>query len=113
MLHQMNLWHAPFEKIKNRTKTIEMRLHDEKRALIKTGDVIEFTDVRNGRKLRCSVLNLFRYANFEELYQHHDKILIGYEESEDAKPSDMLKYYSEADIDRYGVVGIEVSVIGS
>ncbi len=111
MLHQMNLRHEPFEKILRKTKTIEMRLNDEKRALIKAGDVIEFTDVSNGRKLRCSVLDLFRYANFEELYLRHDKTAIGYGQSEDAKPSDMLAYYSEADIERYGVVGIEVSVI--
>lgn len=111
MLHKMNLWHDSFEKIRSKTKTIEMRLNDEKRSLIKIGDIIEFTDTSNGRKIQCAVLNMFRYANFEVLYKNHDKISIGYKEHETALHSDMLIYYSENDIKKYGVVGIEVSMI--
>ena len=32
MTHKMNLWDDSFIKIKNKTKTIEMRLCDEKRS---------------------------------------------------------------------------------
>ncbi len=111
MLHKMDLWHDSFEKIRGKTKTIEMRLNDEKRRSIRPGDVIEFTDISDGRKVQCSVLELFRYTSFEELYLHHDKQSIGYAENEEAKPSDMLNYYSGEDIARYGVVGIKVSVM--
>ena len=31
MIHKMRLKESPFERIKNRTKTIEFRLYDEKR----------------------------------------------------------------------------------
>ena len=111
MIHKMNLWHDPFEKIKARTKTIEMRLYDEKRSKIAVGDVIVFTDASNGQKLECSVINLYRYADFDEMYKNHDKISIGYRSDELALPSDMLEYYSEEQIEKYGVVGIEISVL--
>ena len=111
MIHKMNLWHDPFVVIKVRTKTIEMRLYDEKRSIIAVGDVIVFTDASNGEQLECSVLNLYRYANFEEMYKNHDKVSIGYKSDELALPSDMLEYYSEGQIIKYGVVGIEISVL--
>ena len=38
MIHKMNLWDESFQKIKNKTKTIEMRLCDEKRSLISIGE---------------------------------------------------------------------------
>ena len=34
MIHKMNLWNDSFNKIKDKTKTIEMRLCDEKRSII-------------------------------------------------------------------------------
>ena|SRR5699024_1627676 len=111
MRHEMNLWHNSFEKIEERTKTIEMRLNDEKRSRIKTDDTIEFINIDNGKKLKCLVKNIFKYQNFKELYQYHNKILLGYEEDDEENPFDMLEYYSKDDIERYGVVGIEVRVI--
>ena len=41
MIHKMNLWNDSFEAMKDGWKTIEMRLNDEKRSLIKVNDVIE------------------------------------------------------------------------
>ena len=35
MKHEMKLNNSPFERIKNGTKTIELRLNDEKRQLLK------------------------------------------------------------------------------
>ena len=107
----MDLWHESFEKIKSKSKTIELRLNDEKRALIEIGDIIEFNDTSSGEKIRCNVVNLFRYADFETLYQNHNKLSIDYQENETADPADMLAYYSEDKINKYGVVGIEISVI--
>lgn len=108
MTHMMNLQHEPFVKIKNGTKTIEMRLYDEKRSRIKVGDFIVFTDIDSGETIECSVTKLFIYSTFEELYFHHDQRLLGYRCDEEAKPSDMLRYYSADEIKRFGVVGIEL-----
>lgn len=47
MKNDMNLWHDSFTAIREQTKTIEMRLYDEKRSKIKIGDSIIFTDTSN------------------------------------------------------------------
>lgn len=111
MKHRMNIWHDSFVKIQEGTKTIEMRLCDEKRSAISIGDTITFEDTSNGACLECLVLNLYMYPSFDELYAHHDKISIGYGEREPADPADMLMYYSKEEISKYGVVGIEIQVM--
>lgn len=105
-------WNDSFEAIKDGWKTIEMRLHDEKRSLMKIGDEIEFTNVKTNELLICKVTNLFMYKNFDELYNNHNKISIGYKENENANPDDMLMYYSKEDIEKYCVLGIELIKIG-
>lgn len=40
MKQVMRLHNKPFELIKNGSKSIELRLNDEKRKLIKVGDII-------------------------------------------------------------------------
>lgn len=107
MIHKMNLWNESFQKIKNKTKTIEMRLCDEKRSLISIGDIIEFNNTSTNEQLQCVVINLYKYESFDELYKHHDKFSIGYSNDEVAEPNDMLAYYSVDNIRKYGVMGIE------
>ena len=58
MIHEMKLWHDSFVKIKEKTKTIEMRLFDEKRSLLSTGDTILFTDTSDHERMICQVINL-------------------------------------------------------
>lgn len=111
MLHEMKLQNDPFMKIKNGTKTIEMRLYDEKRRKINVGDEIRFTNNANGEKLMVFVINLYRYKDFNELYKNHDKISIGYEQNEVANPNDMSMYYSNDEIKENGVVAIKIKVI--
>jgi len=45
MGHEMKLWDDSFNAIKEQWKTIEMRLNDEKRSLIKCGDIIELLKI--------------------------------------------------------------------
>lgn len=110
MIHKMNLWDESFNKIRNKTKTIEMRLCDEKRSIISVGDTIEFTNTKTYETCLCMVVNIYKYENFYELYKHHNKIAIGYSDNEMADPNDMLVYYSLENIKKYGVLGIEVIV---
>ena len=109
--HEMRLNSVPFTAIAEGRKRIEMRLFDEKRSAIQTGDVILFTDVGTGALMRCKVIALHVYPNFEKLYEKHDKTELGYAADERAKPQDMLAYYSREEIERYGVVGIELALI--
>lgn len=109
--HEMHLHNDPFNKIKNGTKTIEIRLNDEKRRLIQVNDNIVFTNRFNGEEITAKVVNLHHYENFASLYQDFDKISLGYNIEDEAQPKDMEMYYSKEEQEKYGVVGIEVQVI--
>ena len=110
-MHEMRLNDEPFILIKNGSKTIELRLNDEKRRQIKVGDTITFTNRSNKEQISVVVINLHKYDSFEELYKNFDKISMGYKENEIADPKDMELYYSKEEQDKYGVVGIEIKLL--
>lgn len=107
----MKLNNGPFKNIKNGTKTIELRLNDEKRQLLKTKDLIEFTNRETLEQLLVEIENLYHYPSFEELYKHFDKVAMGYKEDEEADPKDMEEYYSKEEQEKYGVLGIEIKKV--
>lgn len=108
MKYEMKLNNEPFECIKNGTKTIELRLNDEKRKLLTVRDYIEFTNRVTNEKLLVEVIDLFKYNSFEELYKHFNKIEMGYYINEEANPKDMENYYSKEEQEKYGVLGIKI-----
>lgn len=106
----MKLNESPFERIKNRTKTIEFRLYDEKRQQIKIGDQIEFSKLPDlQEKLLVNVVDIYREDNFENLFR---KIYTD-EEEISKKTNSMYKYYSLEKEKKYGVVGIEISLVSN
>ena len=109
-VHKMNLNSSPFEMIKSGEKTIELRLYDEKRQQLKTGDNIIFTNTSTGETLNTTVLKLHRFDSFKELYESLPLLQCGYtsENIDKAIPSDMEQYYSIEEQNKYGVVGIEL-----
>ena len=111
MIHELRLHNEPFELIKSGTKTIEMRLYDEKRRLINNGDIIEFTNRVTGKKIKTKVIKLHLYSSFEELYNNFDNTSLGYKEDEIKDPKDMEKYYTREEQNKYGVVGIEIKLV--
>lgn len=111
MIHNMRLHNEPFELIKNGTKTIELRLNDEKRSLIKENDIILFENRKNAEIIKTKVIKLHKYGSFEELYKRFDKVSLGYNFNEEASYKDMEKYYSKEEQDKYGVLGIEIELI--
>lgn len=112
-MHHMKLNPTPFEQIKSGAKTIELRLFDEKRQTIKEGDTIVFSNTDTGETLYTTVLRLHRFDTFAALYQALPLLSCGYtkETVASAHPSDMEQYYSAEEQQRYGVVGIELSLI--
>ena len=110
MQHTMNLHNEPFNKIKSGTKTVEMRLYDERRKNINIGDTILFTNNTTGEQLCVQVTNLQVFANFAELYNNYDKVSIGYAPDEVANPTDMNLYYTNEQIASYGVVAIGIKL---
>ena len=109
--HEMTLHHEPFSAIKEGWKTVEMRLCDEKRMMLKIGDTIEFTDRETKEKMLTRVVNLEKFKDFYELYASYGKVEIGYRENEAAHPDDMSQYYSKEDIDRFGTLAITIELL--
>ena len=110
-VHYMNLQPNPFERIKKKTKNVEMRLFDEKRQTLETGNLIVFTNLATKQEIIVEVVDLKRFASFEQLYAHYKKTELGYNNDEIANPSDMLAYYSKDKIDKYGVLAIEIKLL--
>lgn len=112
MIIQMKLKDKPFDAIKNQSKTIEMRLWDEKRKNISVGDVIEFVRFDNSDdKIYTRVIGVHIYPTFKELYRDYRKEELGYGKDETADPTDMEQYYSIEEQEKNCVVGIEIRLI--
>lgn len=52
----MNLNNGPFNRVKNGTKTIELRLNDEKRQLLKENDLIWKNIILKKNKINMELL---------------------------------------------------------
>ena len=112
--HVMNLTPAPMQEIRTGNKTIELRLNDEKRKQISVGDTIKFINTEDSNDtLRVKVVDLFLFSSFAELYDNLPLLNCGYNENNinTALPDDMEMYYSREKQNKYGVVGIEISLL--
>lgn len=112
--HVMNLTPAPMQEIRTGNKTIELRLNDEKRKQISVGGTIKFINTEDSNDtLRVKVVDLFLFSSFAELYDNLPLLNCGYNEDNinTASPEDMEMYYSREKQNKYGVVGIEISLL--
>lgn len=111
MIHEMRLNNEPFNKIKEGTKTVELRLLDEKRKALRVGDKIIFTNRANNEKIDVVITNLFKADSFAPIYEKYSKVAMGYNEEDEAKPEDMEEYYSKEEIKKYGCIAIEIEKV--
>lgn len=102
-----------FRFIKYGTKCIELRLNDEKRQKIKTGDIIIFSEKQNNKnKIITQITNLFRYKTFQEVLDHFDiKLLADKSISKEKLLADLNQFYSKEDQNTYGILAIEIKVL--
>lgn len=109
---ELRLNEKPFNSIKAGTKTIEMRLFDEKRQRYNIGDVLIFKKRPEEKEvIKAKIMNLHKVKSFVELYKMFSKVKLGYLETEIANPEDMLEFYSIDEQQKYGVVGIEIELL--
>lgn len=111
MIHEMRLNNEPFNKIKEGTKIVELRLLDEKRKALRIGDKIIFTNRANNEKIDVIITNLFKADNFAPIYEKYSKVETGYNEEEPSNPEDMEKYYTKDEIKKYGCLAIEIEKV--
>ena len=113
-LHRMHLDPEAYAAIENGKKTIELRLYDEKRRRIQAGDILRFESTADELDvLYARVEGMRFFASFDELYAALPLTACGYtaEEAKTASPRDMDRYYSPEEQKRWGVVGIEISLL--
>lgn len=109
--HILNLYNDTFNFIKQCIKTVELRLNDKKRQKIYINDYIQFINLDNKEILEVKVKNMYKYKNFKDLYKYFDKISIGYKKDEISNYKDMKQYYTIENIEKYGVVAIEIELL--
>ncbi len=113
-LHRMHLDAEAFACVEAGKKTVELRLYDEKRRRIRAGDVIRFESTADDTDvIFAQVTGLRFFPSFDELYEALPLTACGYSaaEAKTASPRDMDRYYSPEDQAKWGVVGIELSLL--
>ena len=86
----------------------------KRRKQISVGDTIKFINTEDSNDtLRVKVVDLFLFSSFAELYDNLPLLNCGYNEDNinTASPEDMEMYYSREKQNKYGVVGIEISLL--
>ncbi|MCL4362869.1 ASCH domain-containing protein [Candidatus Marsarchaeota archaeon] len=114
MIHEMSLTSAPFDKIKNRKKTIEIRLYDEKRRGVKVGDIILFSKLPDKKeKIKVGVVGLSIFKSFHELFSNFDKSKFGHDQTLSIEDQINLQreHYTSEEEKQNGVVGIHIKLI--
>lgn len=114
LIHRMRLTDEMFEKVFSETKTIEVRLYDEKRSGIKPGHGIIFKNAEKEEKqIAVRVLSVHIYYSFEDLFTEEDIEKCGLKASITAKEAvvAMGSYYNQSEIDRYRTVAFHIEVI--
>lgn len=109
--HQLQLAAEPFELISRGIKTIECRLYDEKRQLIRLGDTLVFTNRENPEQtLQTQVVGLLRYDSFESLFSVCEISKFG-GKTQDGLLALIRQFYSVEQEHQYGVLGIHIRLI--
>jgi len=106
-IHNMSLKEKYFNLIKNGSKTIELRLFDDKRQKIQIGDKIKFTN--NDESFEVNVVGLVRAQTFEDLFQIIPVQRCGFNSSIEALDI-MEQFYTKQMQNKQGVVGIVVKL---
>ncbi len=110
-IHEMKLRGNPYDLIRDGSKTVEVRLFDEKRAALAEGDLILFKKLPYlAEMLYKKVGAVKRYDTASELFAAHGAVAVGCKEDDTADAFDegMHKYYSDEEITKYGWCAIEL-----
>lgn len=111
--HLMKLQKEQFEKVKNKSKIIEVRLFDEKRKKLKLGEIITFTNSDNeNQKVKAKIINLHKFKYFSQLYSSFSISDFGYSNNTNKEKLLEIIYsiYSKEDEKKFGVLGIEFEI---
>lgn len=111
--HEMKLQPKYYNYIINGTKRIEIRLNDEKRQLIKIGDIIEFKkEPELNESFKAKVIGLLKYNTFEDMFKDFDISILSDKSMTKEKLINVLEqFYTKEKQTQYGVLGIRIELI--
>lgn len=104
----MDVCPEPFKLIADRSKRVEMRINDERRQSLSIGDLIILKNTDTKEEVIVEIEDIKKFKTFNELYSSFEKSDLGYKKNEIASPDDMLNYYTEEQIKKYGVLAITI-----
>jgi len=110
---KMHLNHQPFMAIRQGTKQVEIRLNDPKRAALRVGNEIQFTDLETAEIMKVKVIDLERFTTFKELFEKYSGSIIGSPDNESVAELDQenLEIYSREMEQQYGALAIKIKSI--
>ncbi|QVI34414.1 isomerase [Lacticaseibacillus chiayiensis] len=107
---KMGLMHDQFELVREGSKTIEIRLNDQKRQQLRVGDLIVFEDLVTQQQMSKRVAKLEKFASFAQLYDHYQGTSVGSAPTDSVAKmvSDTYRIYSKQQEVEYGVLAIHL-----
>lgn len=111
--HTLNLIPKYFDLIKNGKKTLEGRLHDEKRQNFYIGDQIFFyKEPERKEMLQTIILDKYLFKNFDEMAKQLNKAELGFESQTTQEMIDTYRsIYSKEDEEKYGVAIFRIQML--
>lgn len=98
-----------FDIVKEGVKDVEIRVNDLKRRKLQVGDTLIFLKrPEEKEQIKGVVKKLTYFSNFNEVVEYYEMKRIYLDNiSKDEYLSIMNKFYSDDEVSKYGVVGIE------
>ena len=99
-----------YDFILNGTKRIEIRLNDEKRQMLKKGDIITFLKEPDLKEsFDVEVIDLVKYNSFQEMFKDYDiSILADKSITKKELLSNLEEFYTKEKQEKYGVLAIKI-----
>lgn len=113
MVHELGLQSTFYDYMLNGTKKVEIRLYDDKRKLIKIGDIIRFKKEPDRiESFDTKVVGLLKYNNFEEMFNSLDiSLLADKSMTKDELIKALEVFYTKEKQEKYGVLGIMIELL--
>ena len=102
-----------FDIVLNKDKDVEIRVNDEKRRKLNIGDTLVFLKRPDDKEeVKAIITNLVYFNSFLEVTNYYDMKRIYLEDTtKDEYINLMKKFYSNEEVEKYGVVAIEFKII--
>ena len=100
-----------FNIVKYGKKDVEIRLNDSKRRKLNVGDTLVFINCGDeNEKIRAKVNKLLYFKDFTEVLKYYKMEKIYLKEATKEEYLELMnKFYSDEEVEKYGVVSIEFS----